>query len=63
LSLVENGGQVNMPDTGEHREIQQRVNANEAEVIREEKRLDQKLKADLSSKKRAPGHGKSKPKK
>jgi len=49
-----------MPDTGEDREIKQRVNANEAEVIREEKTLDQKLKADL---KKRPGHHKSKPEK
>jgi hypothetical protein len=60
---LENGGQVNMPDTGEDREIKQRVNTNEAGVVREEKRLDQKLKADLSSQKRAPGQRKSKPKK
>lgn len=52
-----------MPDRGEDREIKQRVNANEAEVIREEKRLDQKLKADLSSTKRTPSRRKSKPKK
>jgi hypothetical protein len=52
-----------MPDTGEDREIKQRVNANETKVIREEKMLDQKLKADLNSRKKAPGHRTSKPKK
>ena len=49
-----------MPDTGEDREIKWRVNAKEAEVIREEKRLDQKLKTDLNLGKKAPGHRKSK---
>ena len=52
-----------MPDTGEDRQIKQRVNANETEVIREEKTLDQKLKADLNSRKKASGHCTSKPKK
>jgi hypothetical protein len=41
-----------MPDTGEDREIKQRVNANEAEVIREEKKLVQKAKADLNTQKK-----------
>ena len=36
-----------MPNTGEDREIKRRVNANEAEVIRESKKLVQKVKADL----------------
>lgn len=52
-----------MPDTGEDREIKWRVNAKEAEVIREEKGLDQKLKADLNLGKKLPGHRKSKPRK
>ena len=34
-----------MPDTGEDREIRQRVNAKEAEVISESKKLVQKLKS------------------
>ncbi len=44
-----------MPDTGEDREIKQRSNANEAEVIRESKKLVQKTKADLNTAKKAPG--------
>jgi hypothetical protein len=57
------GASGHMPDTGEDRELKQRVNANESEVIREEKTLDRKLKADLNSRKKAPGQRKSKPKK
>jgi len=52
-----------MPNTAEDREIKQRLNANEEEVIREEKTLDQKVKADLNSRKKTPGHRKSRPKK
>jgi hypothetical protein len=33
-----------MPDTGEDREVKQRVNAHQAEVVRESKRLAQKAK-------------------
>lgn len=44
-----------MPDTGEDREIKQRAEANEAEVIREEKKLVQKAKADLNTQKKEPG--------
>lgn len=55
-----------MPDTGEDREIKWRVNAKEAEVVREEKTLDRKTKADLKTAKKAPpdrpGRRKSKPK-
>jgi hypothetical protein len=43
-----------MPDTGEDREIQRRVNANEAEVIRESKKLVQKAKSDLNTTKKEP---------
>jgi hypothetical protein len=42
-----------MADTGEDREIKQRANANEAEVIRESKELLRKTKEDLSTKKKA----------
>jgi hypothetical protein len=44
-----------MADTGEDREIKQRANANEAEVIRESKELLRKTKEKLNSKKKAPG--------
>ena len=44
-----------MADTGEGGEIKQRANANEAEVIREEKDLLRKTKEDLNAKKKAPG--------
>jgi len=44
-----------MPNTGEDREIKQRVNANEAEVVRESKNLVQKAKADLNTQKKEPG--------
>jgi len=43
-----------MADTGEDREIQQRANANEAEVIREEKELLRKTKEGLRMEKKAP---------
>jgi len=43
-----------MPDTGEDREIADRVNANEAEVIRESKALARKVKAELNAANRAP---------
>jgi hypothetical protein len=43
-----------MPDTGEDREIKRRVNANEAEVIRESKKLVQKAKANLNPQKKEP---------
>jgi hypothetical protein len=33
-----------MPDTGEDRELKQRVNAHQAEVVRESKKLVQKAK-------------------
>ena len=46
-----------MPNTGEAREIKQRVNANEAEVVRESKKLAQKAKAELNRPKRKPGVG------
>jgi hypothetical protein len=43
-------------NTGEGREIQDRANANEAEVVRESKTLARKVKADLNNKTRkAPG--------
>ena len=44
-----------MADRGEDREIKQRANANEAEVIRESKELLRKAKEDLNTKKKAPG--------
>jgi hypothetical protein len=44
-----------MADTGEDREIKQRANANEAEVIREEKELLRKTKENFNPKKKAPG--------
>jgi hypothetical protein len=40
-----------MPDTGEVREIKQRVNAKEAEVVSESKKLLEKVR---STKERAP---------
>jgi len=43
-----------MPDTGEDREIKDRVNANEAEVIRESNALARKVKGHLNTAKRAP---------
>ena len=43
-----------MADTGEDREIKQRTNANEAEVIRESKELLRKTKEDLRTKKKTP---------
>ena len=46
-----------MPNTVEDREIKQRVNANEAEVVRESKKLVQKAKADLNTHKKEPGVG------
>jgi hypothetical protein len=46
-----------MPNTGEAREIKQRVNANEAEVVRESKNLVEKAKADLNRPKREQGVG------
>lgn len=49
---------LNMADTGEDREIKQRANANEAEVIRESKELLRKTKDDLNTKKKA-AHAKS----
>jgi hypothetical protein len=56
---------VNMADTGEDREIKQRANANEAEVIRESKELLRKTKEGLVTKKKAlgarSGHRRSKP--
>jgi len=42
-------------NTGEGREIQDRANANEAEVIRESKTLARKVKADLNRTRKAPG--------
>jgi len=44
-----------MPNTGEAREIKQRVNANEAEVVRESKKLVQKANEGLNRPKREPG--------
>ncbi len=43
-----------MADTGEDQEIKQRANANEAEVIREEKELLRKTNEDLNARKKAP---------
>ena len=43
-----------MADTGEDREIKPRVNANEGEVIREEKELVRKTKENLNARKKAP---------
>jgi hypothetical protein len=42
-------------NTGEAREIKDRANANEADVIRESKRLARKVKADLNKTRKAPG--------
>ena len=44
-----------MRNTGEDREVKQRVNANEAEVVRESKKLVQKAKADFNTHKKEPG--------
>ncbi len=44
-----------MPDTGEDREIKQRINANEEEVVRESKKFLQKARADLNTTKKEPG--------
>ena len=41
-----------MADTGEDREIKQRANANEAEVIRESKELLRKTKEALTHRRR-----------
>jgi len=53
-------------NTGEDREIKDRVNANEAELVRESKTLARKVKANLNEAKRAPadrpGRKGSKPK-
>jgi hypothetical protein len=46
---------IYMPDTGEDREIKQRMSANEAEVIRESKKLVQKAKSDLNARKKETG--------
>lgn len=43
-----------MSDTGEDRELKQRANANEAEVIRKSKNLVSKTKADLDTTEKAP---------
>jgi hypothetical protein len=45
---------ADMADTGEDREIKQRANANEAEVIRESKELLRKTKEGLNTRKKAP---------
>jgi hypothetical protein len=39
-------------NTGEAREIKDRANANEAELIRESKNVARKVKADLNKKKK-----------
>jgi hypothetical protein len=44
-----------MPDIGEDREIKQRANAHEAEVIQQSKKLARKTKANLNTAKEAPG--------
>jgi hypothetical protein len=53
-------------NTGEAREIKDRANANEAEVVQESKTLARKIKAGLNEAKRAPadrpGRRGSKPK-
>lgn len=52
-------------NTGEAREILDRANANEAEVVRESKVLSRKVKADLKLQRKAPSqksHGKPRPK-
>ena len=41
-------------NTGEGHEIQDRANANEAEVVRESKTLARKVKADLKKTRTAP---------
>lgn len=48
-----------MADTGEDREIRRRANANEAEAIRESKKLAEKAKP-RSAKMDAPQQGKKK---
>jgi len=42
-------------NTGEGREIKDRANANEAEVVRESKTLTRKVRADLNKTRKAPG--------
>jgi hypothetical protein len=59
---------ITMPiNSGEAREIKDRANANEAEMILESKKLARKVKADLSRARRGavdrPGSQGSKPKK
>ena len=46
-----------MADRGEDREIKQRTNAKEAEVIGEDKQLLRKAKEDLNAKKKARVQG------
>ena len=41
-------------NTGEGREIQDRANANEAEVVRESKTLARKVNADLNKTRKTP---------
>jgi hypothetical protein len=43
-------------NTGEGREIKDRANANEAELVRESKTLGRKLKADLNNTRKAPAN-------
>ena len=50
-----------MTDTGEDREIKQRVNAHQVELVREMKKLVQTAK-DRSAKDRARSRGRSHPK-
>jgi len=50
-----------MPDTGEDRELKQRVNAHQTEVVRESKKLAQKAKQP-SGKKEVRSRGTSHPK-
>ena len=50
-----------MPDTGEDREVKQRVNAHQAEVVRESKKLAQKAKQP-SVRNKLRSHGTSHPK-
>ncbi len=53
-----------MADTGEDREIKRRANANEAEAIRESKKLTEKMKqrfAKRTSRSPVKGSGRSKP--
>jgi len=52
-------------NTGEAREIKDRANANEAEMVRKSKTLARKVKANLEREERQPsvlGRAKSKPK-